>query len=115
VPFTRLWGSQARVQRSPITWAVVSTMTLPTATSPCRKSMNAPNLEELIEYGPQCPPVLSSQTLWKTNCTCLTRVGLSVRGRNASVLEAVRTLFSQMGSMGSGIPQRSPLSTPGEN
>src|SRR5262249_23728682 len=67
VPPVSQW--QAGLSGPAITCAVVSTTTLPAFTSPCRKSRNALSFVGLIEYDPQCPPVLLSHTRWNTNCT----------------------------------------------
>src|SRR5262245_37189995 len=67
VPPDSQW--QAGLSGPPITCAVVSTTARPAFTSPCRKSRNALKRAGLIEYDPQCPPVLLSHTRWNTNCT----------------------------------------------
>src|SRR5574340_837263 len=67
VPPVSQW--QAGLSGPPITWAVVLTTTRPAVISPWRKSRKALSLGGLIEYAPQCPPVLLSQTRWNTNWT----------------------------------------------
>src|SRR5262249_42001480 len=67
VPPVSQW--QAGVSGAPITRGGGSTTTPPPVISPLGEARDALGLGGVSWEGPQCPPVLLSQTRWNTNCT----------------------------------------------